>query len=394
MPQDIFIAGASTRAAAFSALRAGLRPCCADLFADTDLRAICQVIRIAGDRYPTGIAEIALRFPLGPWLYTGAIENRPDVIREISQKRSLWGCSPESVEKVRSPGKLHELLSKAGIRSPRVLLPNEQFPSDGNWLIKPLAGAAGFGIHEAVASATPRVAENCYGHEFVEGKSCSGLFVGHDGGCLFLGATVQLIGTPWLHAVPFHYAGSAGPIELSSAASQRFRDIGELLSRSFGLRGIFGVDCILRDDVPWVIEVNPRYTASVEVWEYAHQSSALALHWRAFESLNDATKQNELLSVRFSTHPKNIVGKAILYARETATIPTPTPWSTLEAVDPAGFDPPPFADLPRAGDQIRTWTSDSYFLCRGGSSVSDCLRQLEERAKSLDHWLYGDLSIT
>ncbi len=35
-PQHLLIFGASARAAAFSALRAGLQPWCADLFADAD----------------------------------------------------------------------------------------------------------------------------------------------------------------------------------------------------------------------------------------------------------------------------------------------------------------------------------------------------------------------
>jgi uncharacterized protein len=388
LPQDIFIAGASARAAAFSALRAGLRPCCVDLFADADLQAICQVVRIPGDRYPSGIAEVADRFPSGPWLFTGAIENRPDVIRVISQKRPLWGCSLDSIEKARSPGKLHELVSQAGIRSPRALLPGERIPTDRNWLIKPIAGAAGFGIHETVASESCEVPANCYGQEYVEGRSCSGLFVGHDSGCVFLGVTVQLIGPPWVHAAPFHYAGSVGPIPLSSASSQQFRVIGDLLTHRFGLRGIFGVDCILQDEVPWVIEVNPRYTASVEVWEYAFKSSALALHRLAFEGLNDVAGQR-LQGMKLSTPSKTVVGKAILYARETVTIPTPTPWSTVETVDPAGFDPPAFADLPSAGDQIERGHPILTFFAER-SSLDDCLQKLEQRAKSLDHWLYRD----
>ena len=40
---DLLILGASARAAAFSALRIGLRPTCADLFADADLASACPV---------------------------------------------------------------------------------------------------------------------------------------------------------------------------------------------------------------------------------------------------------------------------------------------------------------------------------------------------------------
>ena len=35
------------------------------------------------------------------------------------------------------------------------------------------------------------------------------------------------------------------------------------------LRGVFGVDFILHDGSPCVVEVNPRYPASVEVLEHA-----------------------------------------------------------------------------------------------------------------------------
>src|SRR5262245_61077027 len=50
--QRLMIFGASARAAAFSALRAGLEPWCADLFADRDLQARCSVARIAPSGYP------------------------------------------------------------------------------------------------------------------------------------------------------------------------------------------------------------------------------------------------------------------------------------------------------------------------------------------------------
>ena len=44
--ETVLIIGASTRAAAFSALRAGLTPRCLDYFADRDLAAICTVDRV------------------------------------------------------------------------------------------------------------------------------------------------------------------------------------------------------------------------------------------------------------------------------------------------------------------------------------------------------------
>ena len=45
--EHLLLFGASVRAAAFSALRAGLRPWCADLFGDADLQARCPALALA-----------------------------------------------------------------------------------------------------------------------------------------------------------------------------------------------------------------------------------------------------------------------------------------------------------------------------------------------------------
>src|SRR5207249_9264748 len=83
----------------------------------------------------------------------------------------------------------------------------------------------------------------------------------------FLEVTRQLVGEPWLHAAPFHYCGSIGPLPLSESLWRKFWRIGTVLAKAFRLRGLFGVDCVLRDGIPWPVEVNPRYPASVEVLE-------------------------------------------------------------------------------------------------------------------------------
>ena len=65
---DVLILGTSCRAAAFSALRAGLRPRCADYFGDRDLAAVCPVVRIdqtmRAARVP-GASRVAARVALG-----------------------------------------------------------------------------------------------------------------------------------------------------------------------------------------------------------------------------------------------------------------------------------------------------------------------------------------
>src|SRR6516162_6995898 len=89
--EPLLIVGASARAAAFSALRAGLRPTCADLFADADLRARCPVRCVEVKDYPRGLLDLPELLTPGPWMYTGALENRPDLVEAMSRRRPLWG---------------------------------------------------------------------------------------------------------------------------------------------------------------------------------------------------------------------------------------------------------------------------------------------------------------
>src|ERR1700691_4091239 len=146
-PVNLLIIGASARAAAFSALRAGLDPWCADLFADADLAARCPVRRIAAAAYPYAFASLAGSAPSGPWMYTGGLENYPDLVWQLARHRVLWGNNRRELESARLPQRVAQALSAAGVPHPTLFdeFP-ELMPSQGRWLIKPSAGTGGVGI--------------------------------------------------------------------------------------------------------------------------------------------------------------------------------------------------------------------------------------------------------
>src|SRR5438445_13828107 len=114
-PQTIVIFGASVRAAAFSASRAGLRPWCADLFADQDLQTRSSVRRLPFRDYPNGFEAISAQGPPGPWMYTGGLENYPALIGRISEKRCMWGNAAAALALARSPMILPEIVRLNGI---------------------------------------------------------------------------------------------------------------------------------------------------------------------------------------------------------------------------------------------------------------------------------------
>jgi predicted ATP-grasp superfamily ATP-dependent carboligase len=372
----LLIVGASARAAAFSALRGGMQPICADLFADADLAAVCPTTRVAFSRYPRGLFDWLKANPAGPWLVTGALENWPNPVRECSRQHPLWGNSAEVLQEVRRPWKVEACLQRAGLPCPRV---SREPPNDGRWLVKPLASAGGRGIAFWDWSGARAPRSKIYFQEFIDGMACSAVFMGDKDRAELLGVTRQLVGEKWLHAEPFHYCGSVGPLALDSSSGQAFENLGDALVRGFGLRGLFGVDCVLKDGLPWPVEVNPRYTASIEVLELATGLAALARHRKVFDP--ESTHAG-----KFTQPQTGVVAKAIVFARREVVVPADAPWAPTLQLPP--LDLRDFADLPHAGERIETGQPIVTLFARGATEAN-CLDELHARVQSLDRWLFG-----
>ena len=368
---SVILIGASTRAAAHSARRAGWTPWCADLFADADLQRIATVRKVPHDAYPHGLLAALEHAPPGPVLYCGALENRPDLIARI--QRPLWGNPPEVLRAVRSPNRWTHCLQRRGLPCPALA---EVPTTAGRWLLKPRKSAGGFGIRPYTGQ--PFQPRTHFLQERIDGVACSALYLGNHDDAILLGVTQQLIGTSWLHASGFHYAGNIGPLPLDADATGRWLQLGSALAQAFHLHGLFGVDAIMRDGVPWPVEINPRYTASVEILERSGKVSLLARHCGVFEP-------NVLAPT--ASGVKAICGKAILYAREAVAFPKAGPW--LAALrDDADLDAVEYADIPQAGEVIEQGRP-ILTLFASGKSVAECEAKLREKAAALDRCLHG-----
>jgi uncharacterized protein len=334
------IVGASARAAACSAVRAGYHVRAADLFADADLCRICDATRIGN--YPSGLSAVLHAQQTGAWMYTGALENHPSLVESLSRARPLWGNPAAVLRRVRNPQLVAESLGHGGLCCPPVSFDPRTVPRDGSWLCKPRRSAGGariaFWNHESPPVGRVR---GRYFQQFVDGLACSAVYVAARGHAALLGVTRQLIGQTWTGASGFRYCGSIGPIELPLAVTDSFARIGTVLAREFKLVGLFGVDAIVTGAGVWPVEVNPRYTASVEILERARSVPAIALHAAACED-------NELPS-REEPTDKLISGKAILFAGSPLEISAA--WTDL-ALAANHRCPPMLADIPSAGTVI------------------------------------------
>lgn len=279
MPETITIVGASARAAAEAARRAGYGVVAGDLFADADLARIAQAHAV--DDYPHGLLAVVAGAQAGDWLYCGGLENHPALVDRAAALRPLLGNAGPALCAVRDPLRVSEALARHGIRAPRVAVSARGVPRDRSWLCKPLrsAGGARIAAWDEQAASTADVA--CYWQERIEGLPCSASFIAASGRAVLLGVTEQLIGQGWLGAGGFRYCGSLGPLALPVAAGDELARLGGVLAAEFALQGLFGVDFILQGERVWPVEVNPRYTASLEVLEQSLGLDTIGLHLAA-----------------------------------------------------------------------------------------------------------------
>jgi len=364
MADSMILIGASVRAAAQSAVRAGFTPWCADGFADRDLQAIAESRRVR--HYPAGFVAALADAPADPLIYTGALENYPRLVDALTLKRPLWGNNGEILGDVRSPVRVAEALLRNGLRTPQVSLVPATIPRDGSWLCKPLRSAGGRRIRawsgpvEQPASRVKSEGRRArrrggyYFQERVDGISCAGLYVAAGGSAVLLGVTRQLVGTSWTSASPFSYAGSLGPLSLTPDQDAAFRQIGDCLAAEFRLTGLFGVDAMVNDEGVWPVEVNPRYPASAEVLERAGRYSAVRLH-------AEACRSGGLPPL--PEYGRRMAGKAIAFAAaEVEATEALVDWAEGEN---QGRPWPAVADLPHPGSRIPQGGPVLTVLCEG-----------------------------
>lgn len=370
--------GASARAAAWSVYCSGLaRPWCIDLFADADLRAACPAQAIPAAAYPEGFLSAARQAPPGPWLYTGALENHPALIDALAHGRPLAGNGGDVVRQVRSPALVAAALGRNDLPALEIA---DGTPTGTNksWLVKPRHGAGGAHIRFWQGEPIPH---SYYCQEWVEGIPCSGLFCGRrDGSALFLGATRQLIGAAWLRARPFRYGGNIGPWQLPDRLDRRLRRIGTVLTQEFSLRGFFGVDFIAQGDVPWLVEVNPRLTAGLEVLERAAGRSFFPYHREAFAPSGDAREEPP-------ARVQCVHGKAILFAKAPLSFPAAGPWLASLGQPWSSTATAEYADIPLPHTRIALGQPILTMFAQG-TTEAECVELLRRKASELERCLF------
>ena len=301
-----------------------------DLDQHPDVRAVSLPRNVGVPFSVDAVVRAAERIETDVVAYLSPFENHPASVERLARGRALWGNSASVLRRVREPG----VVSRAAGVS-----------NSGRWLVKPRASGGGHGI-EWWSPGNP-VPAGSHVEPFVAGEPGSIIFVAAARDLVPLGLTRQLVGDVSFGATGFRYCGSIViPSRQARDRDPPDRGTSQLLDSAlhvarrvvaeFDLVGVNCIDFVARGGVAIPIEVNPRWSASMELVERTHGVSVFGMH--ATACAKGELPAFDLAHAQSST----VSGKAVVFARHHVTCGDPTAWLGDSTV----------RDVPHPGEHI------------------------------------------
>lgn len=279
----IAIAAVSARPFVQAAVAAGYEVIALDAFADMETEELASCwyqLQFANGsfddpRLPDMLQQLVLAGVRG-LVYGSGFEARPELLGLIGNRLPLIGNSLRVVRNMKRALTFFALLDALGVRHPEVSLRAVPPEQAAGWLYKRGGGSGGTHIRHRDASVPPE--HGYYYQRELQGTPVSFLFAadGHD---------VHDIGfnQQWLAptaSMPYRYGGAVSHAVLPLVVQQEFRQAAQKLTAAVGLRGLNSLDGIMHNDELWLLELNPRLSASFDLYETPH-GQLFELHLQA-----------------------------------------------------------------------------------------------------------------
>ncbi len=329
--ESVLIAAISGRALAHAAREAGCTPLVADFFADADMQ------RLAGGwrKMPATVArgfdwellEPALDAlaqsapsPVRGLIYGSGFEDRPELLARIAERWPLLGNDAATVTRIKAPETFFATLNALGIPHPAT---TTMRPADATgWLAKRRGGAGGG--HISTAGDTGDI----YYQELIEGRALSVLLIANGQDARVLGFSEQ-----WTAPVPgrpWRYGGAVYPAAIPDKPADGMARAAIETAKTTGLKGLASADFVLSGDQFYLLEINPRPGATLDIYGFTNQPP-LTLHLDAV---------NTGVLPRNQPVIEGAAASAVVFAPESLTVPRDMCWPSWAA------------DLPKPGERI------------------------------------------
>jgi predicted ATP-grasp superfamily ATP-dependent carboligase len=197
------------------------------------------------------------------------------LLTQLTAGRRLFGNAPAVVAAVRDVRRFFALLDRLGIGYPETRHAAPRAPA--GWLIKQPGGAGGAHVRRA---GSGRASAGAYFQRVESGTSVSALFLANGRRAALVGFNEQWA-VPARPGRPFLYGGAVGGVVLPGTVEADVRAKLDALVAATGLVGLNGLDFLLQGERWLALEVNPRPTATMELYDQDYPRGLFDWHLRA-----------------------------------------------------------------------------------------------------------------
>ncbi|MBY0560522.1 ATP-grasp domain-containing protein [Hyphomicrobium sp.] len=268
--ETVLIAAFSGRSLAQSARRAGYRPLVADAFGDLDTQHAAEDFRVLDGVMQTGfrtkpiiaaltdLSQSARSTPIGLVLGSG-FEDKPRLVAALASRFKLLGSDAATYKVCKDPQSFFGVLDKLGIAHPETRTSPPADPT--GWISKRVGGSGGRHIRTCVG--LQRAKPRRYFQKLLDGDriSVSGVFLSAPNSVLAL--TRQW--TSPSPEQPYRFGGAVSLPPIDPDVRRRIVDAATDVSSALQLKGMASLDFVVKNGTPYLLEVNPRPGASLDV---------------------------------------------------------------------------------------------------------------------------------
>jgi len=352
--KSIIVIGFNTRPLVYSLFQAGFKMYAVDFFGDSDLYPYvedCIIITKVVDLdyhvlnmiYQTYFVKFTFnllnKFPNIDYLLIGSglddlIDKRKSILEEVAKKQySILSLNnnPTQIKKARNIVNIYKFLEKKGYPIPRTMSLEEfkhrSSSIDYPIVLKKKRSSGGINIYKMdnedqfiFRMTLIDEVDNFYEwliQEYIEGIpiSCTTISNGND--CIVISVNRQIIGLDFVNSPKkFMYCGNIVPANISRKDEEIITNISIFLNNKLGLKGINGFDFVIKNHIPYLMEINPRIPGSIRASEESLNLNLLKLHVDSFYS----DKWNSIKTIIKSNKIKYYSTKLIFFAPKEISI--------------------------------------------------------------------------
>ncbi|MDI9396105.1 MAG: ATP-grasp domain-containing protein [Euryarchaeota archaeon] len=311
--QNILAIGFDTRNIVCSAKRAGYTVCSIDAFCDLDLQECAYASSVLECRTSGELRQIDPNWIIAKMndfgLEFDAIVpgSGMEMLDPYSFPCPVLASRPEAVQKASNKLQLAKRLEALGIPHPRSYSPDELDTIEYPVILKPATGGGGIfnrlaKNRQEMLAVLEELAKQGFTEkeivvqQFLEGIPASVSLLSTKEESLAVAVNEQLIGIPWLSRLPFAYCGNITPFRTEYA--EEMETLAEGLVLEMGLLGSSGVDYLVTENGPLVLEINPRFQGSLDTVEKAMGINLFEAHAGCFRGELPEKPEAKLFAAR------------------------------------------------------------------------------------------------